>query len=508
MLVISLILPIASAQFGTFRIHSTIDLGENGITDPIDIAMNSTSTTIGDIFVTDGTTNVIAHYRPDGTKVGNITPNAGTFTNMGPIWINTTDSNTTTNNTAVFFVGDRQTERVFVLNFTGGNLSSFVQGNGLSVSDAMTSPFGQGDVTFLKILAQTDAEAVDVTLTGVESNSLTPEASCGEDFFGIATNSSRGDQNMYFFTSDNPEILCQVDNNGAKIDSIDLAALGIAAPRGLEVRERNGTATTFWIIDTATDQLFRITSDEISTSITAPTSNQTSVQLLREINLSSGVQTAGTSAFATLITNQTGEFKNITDGRYGSPLALRGVTNTLENASFIWIDDMFTYAGFNQTVGYQVMVNDTLGSTNISVISTFRANSHVITEASGVRSISQINRDGFPNVTITFNRSATTNFDMLMPSIARNATFSGCNFEAEFAGRIRTTNQTMDNTSTAIQFCNISFFDAKINTTGTFKLSASIRFSPVSPRNLPVIIGALGILTFIVVYAVRIIRKK
>ena len=67
-------------------------------------------------------------------------------------------------------------------------------------------------------------------------------------------------------------------------------------------------------------------------------------------------------SYAWLSTNETGEWKNYTDGTYGSPIYLNNLANSWVLVNFSWKNDSFL-AG---SVAWKIYVNDTTGKENVT----------------------------------------------------------------------------------------------------------------------------------------------
>ncbi len=99
------------------------------------------------------------------------------------------------------------------------------------------------------------------------------------------------------------------------------------------------------------------------------TTNDTNNVILskKAINLSAqGYDDVGLD-YAWLSTNESGEWKNYTDGTYGSPMYLNGVSETWTWSNFTWKNDSFSYG----LVGWKIYYNDTWGKENVTDNSTF-----------------------------------------------------------------------------------------------------------------------------------------
>ena len=97
------------------------------------------------------------------------------------------------------------------------------------------------------------------------------------------------------------------------------------------------------------------------------TQNATEISQLESVGLMVQGFDATNLTYATLITNETGAWKNITDGQYGSPLKLGG-NNSWQNFTFSWFNN--TMEG-GQSIGWYVMLNDSVGNTNTTFIQNF-----------------------------------------------------------------------------------------------------------------------------------------
>jgi len=472
-------------------------------TSPSGFASNATATDAGDFWILQtGEPSIVFHYSNTGTLLDNFTLNNTNSIATG-IWIN--DTIPGRNSTPLFIqVGDDN--RIYVTNLSGinvVNLTTTIDPTSYITSNATAARVG--DIFAINKFGN---QLIFLNGAGTTTNTCSIASFTSGNLGGIATNYTTTPAVDFWIGDAGNNEIYRIDNTCVRQETIDVGSLGITDISGITTRFRGGNGDDLYVVDAATKTIYLISQTSPATTATPGVSNISSVELLKEVNLSFGVTTVASSAFATLITNQTGIFDNITDGRYGSPFTLNGSANIILNASFIWIDEMFTYTGFNQTLGYQVMVNDSLGNVNISTVSTIKVNAFVITELSNVRSISSIVRNGFPNITITFNRTATQDFSLIMPSVFGNATFSGCNYEAFFAERIQSLNTSFRDAGEILEYCNITFFSARFNSSGVFTLVVSERFSFVSPRNLPVAIGGAAIITFIIVYLIRITRRK
>jgi hypothetical protein len=72
-------------------------------------------------------------------------------------------------------------------------------------------------------------------------------------------------------------------------------------------------------------------------------------------------------AYAWLSTNETGEWKNYTDGTYGSPIYLNNLANSWIWANFSWRNNSF----LSGNVAWKIYINDTTGKENVTDIKTF-----------------------------------------------------------------------------------------------------------------------------------------
>jgi hypothetical protein len=72
-------------------------------------------------------------------------------------------------------------------------------------------------------------------------------------------------------------------------------------------------------------------------------------------------------AYAWLSTNETGEWKNYTDGTYGSPIYLNNLANSWVWANFSWRNNSF----LSGNVAWKIYINDTTGKENVTDIKTF-----------------------------------------------------------------------------------------------------------------------------------------
>jgi len=489
-----------------WKVESSFDLVPTQ-TNPNGITSNSTSTTAGDIWTTDLVDKLVIHYRPDGTYVDNFS-----VSNLGSgfptaIWTNDTSGNA--DNTSNLFIITSSDDFIFITNQSGnlrGNFSLNLDAG--FISAGLTSNNTVGDVTDAFILDQDGRKLHNLKLRGGENTSCSVASYASGDPVGIATNATNSRTDFFYIGDNINDEIYRITNSCVLLETIDIGALGIAGISGLEVFNRGTTINKLLVLDTGDNRVYTLSQIRSPGTFTQQSHNQTPIFSLREVNLSVNISTDGPSAFATLATNESGAMKNITDGRYGSPLTLRGITTGGEFIHFIWVNEMFTYSGFNQTVGWQITFNDTLGNTNQTPILPINFTVMVLTEGSGIRSTSRINRLGFPNISISFNRTNVTDLSFTLPGIVFNDTFADCSYEAKFAKRTQVVNATRTNASIRVETCNVTLFSARINTTGTFDIRTSIAFTIFKPGGLPGTVAAVVMIFLIVVYEIRRTFKR
>jgi len=502
-MVILVVLALAISAHAVWVVHSSFDLNSEN-TESKGITTNGTSTEAGDIWVVDQVDRSIYHYRPDGTFVDQFSTAGITENAPLTVWINRTPGD----NYSMFFTTTAD-NIVFIMNRSNATTGNFsLATNGLADIAGLESNNTNSKIDTFFILQQNVRKLNTINVNDGINSSCSLASFAGFSLVGLATNSSENPTDNLYLTDDQTDSVFRIDNTCKLLETIDIGDLGIGRPRGIATLFRNAPVNDLLIADSSSEKMFRITQKIASTSFQNQIQNETAVKMQRQANLSVEISTAIGNAVALLATNESGTLTNFTNGRHGSPKTLSGDQDSFETVSFIWTNEVFGILNLNQSIGWQISFNDTIGNENQTAIFVFNATPMVLTVPTANTTVSDIEVTSFNNITMKFNNTQTVSFDLIVPSVFRNVTFSDCAYVADFGQRIRTGNATVNPNASNPDFCNVTFFLAEVNTTGDFKLGAEVRLLAVLPSNIPAAIAGGIIFTFIVVYLINIRRKQ
>ena len=440
----------------------------------------------------------------DGAKLFNWSSSSGFATSARGLAVGTSLPSTGWNVT----VGTTSGLTIYVINQTGGvkanrTLSGLVcQGIFGLWTNANNGSFGE-----YWVADSNDPHSCNYNTSG-DGGTTNDYDGYASFVYGFVGNFTSKDDGGYMVVSNTQAQMFEVDSNFNVLETIDLNALGISAPRWIATTNKDTPFSDVWIASDIGNMIYYVSSALPGTITGSPIANASIVLQQHKLNLSVEISSGSSLASAFLETNQTGVFKNWTGGRYGSPLSLTSNPNQKMNVSFLWINEIYNPSSGNISVSWRVHFNNSLGVRNQTSYGVFNATVMTVVDNDTSIGISDLVVDAYTNISISFNATASIEFSILLPATIGNTTFKECAYRSSGGSRIRSLNSSLNTGGGSLIYCNVTIYDLKVNSTGTIKIMPDISLTADKPSNIPSAIAAGVLVTIIVVYSYRVIRKK
>ena len=323
---------------------------------------------------------------------------------------------------------------------------------------------------------------------------------CEDDCFNIFTNGTTTTPSDFWLSDDFDDVIYHVSGSGDLLETIDVGALGIADPHGIDTPDKGGAVDEIYILAQNDQVLYKIATTQTAPTFVAMAQNQTKTAekgaAIFHANFSDDVLLHS----CILSTNETGSWINYSSGTYGSPAYAGTGPSVTYEANFTWINNLFSVSGLPIYFNWSVHCNDSLGLWTASTQLTQNATpTTAICNGTDVN-ITSINTSVANNVTITFVGTGTPECLVLLPKFYRNASLSECNYKCDICSKIRTYNYSASS-------CGVNFTCSVNDTRNRIRIDEDISIKVHLPSNIPAGIAAGVIFSFLVIYTVSITRR-
>jgi len=432
-------------------------------------------------FIVDSSDDQLYTYNSTGANISGINLGALGLTTVRGVAINKSREFVD-----FFWLYDQGDDRIFKLN-TAGTIVQNASITGITLTDPRNlytldgTRFWISDKDLISIIE------LNSNFSFVTSCDLSNRINGAADDFIVL---DKGNGKVEFWVWVNtPKQLVRVDNECNLVRSYNspfLTSLSTPAIASYDNR-------SLYIYDDSNSIMYNFTNDTIAPSVIGPRLNSTRFLSGDTINITFDVTDNCAPGVAATTINETGRFRNYTTDPYNFTLDWRTITSTTYTIQYSNI------SACSRDIGFQVVVNDTGGNSNITNIN--------FTTAYPLMQNFQLNSTEPWNCTATNSQNFTYTFvptSWYNFSINLSAVVVGANVTCPYISTAELTNIT---TNTSLNACKVHALN-RVNPGNvvTFSLYTALTAGGVS--NLPAAVAVATIASIIVAIAVARSRRN